>query len=385
MKNILLCLLLVVTMCGCSGPSPDLTPKVPLYMDLSVDYSTTPISLRLRGSVFKNTSGPVETPFDSATIYVSEDRFGTYQTLTTTTQTRLPLPMLAPGKMYYLTTKGSVASYTSAITKPILVVPEVIQPARILMPYDPMSLHFVAPAGSPTIRQYRDGSTGPYVTQLVDAVGNSRLVAYANTDNGVFFCQGWHADSQRAFFEVSRGKKRALVSYNAVNQTFADIPLPAEADLWNYALAPDGQQLVFTDYKRNGLWYFDRRTGIQKRLNGPQTVYELNWTADSQNILLTGPSPDWTETHFAALFDPQTDKQTTIQTGLSRLSRLQLSPNGRYLLFEGTLSGGGNYWVQDRQTSSFRPVSSAYVYRAGWLSDGTFWTAYKTGLWKFTP
>jgi hypothetical protein len=385
MKNALLYLLLAVVLCGCQEPTPvDPSLTNPLTMSLRVDYTTTPISLRLYGSVFKNTSGPVETPFDTATVYISEDRFGTYQTLATTTQTRLPLTMLAPGKVYYLTTKGRVGNFTSAVSAPILFVPEVIRPARSLITFNIESQYWIAPAGSSYVRWYPDAQTGQFLTQLVDAAGNSRVLTYANTEKGIFYCKGWQADGQRVFFQISRGGKLALITYNIDNQIFADVTLPAEIELGQYAIAPDGQQIVFRDTKRDGLWVFDGRTNTQKRFDVTRPLHDLVWATDSRTILMTHPATDRTENQVVVQLDPLSGKQTTILSGTTRVSRATLSPDGRFLLFTGTYSSGGSLWVQNQQTLALRPVGSAGS-QFGWLNDGTFWATDLSGVSKFIP
>jgi hypothetical protein len=369
-KNVLFFLLLGLMAFRC-GSSPEPEPKTSLFMNAWVEYTASPITLELRGMAFRSMAGPEVWNFDKAEVYISEGQPTNLQLLTTTTQTRLSLVNLKPGTVYYIAVKGTFGDYVSEMSKPILVVPEVVKPVQKLMPYDRMSNYQVSPSGQRAIRQYRD-ATGAYITQLIDATGSNRVLTYTNTE-GAFFCRTWTADSQQALFEITRAKKRAFVRYDVKANTFTDVPLPTEADLWNYSFAPDGQQLVFSDYKRPGLWYFDGRNNTQKQLDSQQTIYDLSWTADSRFALLTKPTLG--DKQLVVQYDPQTGSQTEILSVVAPVSGAKPSPDGRYFLFNSTLSGQPTIWLQDRQTRALRPVSNGSQF--GWLTDGTLWTDYR--------
>ncbi len=373
-------------------PTPD--PDAPLMMQLSVDYSNpTALTVQLRGTMFKTMAGPQEVPFDKAEVYLAEGSPSNLSLLTTSTQKDVTLPALKPNTVYYVSTKGYVGAKVSQLSGSVPVIPDVLTPTGKLMPYDRMSFYSVSPDGNRAIRQYRNAS-GRYVTMLTDGANTRELSPYTATDNGIFYCQGWDGAGQVAFFEINRSKKRQFVSYDVTRQVYTELSIPAEADIWNYALSPDGQQLVFTDYKRSGLWYFSNATKTQKSISGFQIIYALNWTPDSQHILVTGPNPTGSGVPRVVQLNPQTNAQTDVLSEAASVSKAKMSPDGRFLLFESNLSGAGNIWLQNRETRQLRVISNGSQF--GWLANGSFWADYRqpdskpTGereanLWVFKP
>ncbi|MEZ0486055.1 hypothetical protein ACAW87_15950 [Fibrella sp. GW2-5] len=337
--------------------------------------------------------GPVETPFDKAEVYLSDGQSGNYQLLTTTDQASYSLPGLKPGTSYYVQVKGTLSGYT-AESKPVLVVNDVVLPANKLMPYDPLALYYVSSAGFPVIRQKAEYTniSSIITTTLIDATGTKPLAAYGGSTTSQLLFKGWNSTNQRAFFEISRSAKRGLVSYDVTTKTYTDLPLPAEADLWNYALAADGQQVVFTDYKRSGLWYFDARTGLQKQLDSQLTVYNLSWTPDSKSIWLTSPNSGGGIS--VKQYDPATSTRISVFDESGSLSGVQPSPDGQWTLYANNTSGQDILWLRNNETGYKRPVGLVNQY--GWLNDGTFWAAYRANdiraqaerdsfIWAFRP
>ncbi|RYF75622.1 MAG: hypothetical protein EOO39_06650 [Cytophagaceae bacterium] len=392
MKKALPLVFLVLLAISCKHQT-DPDPASTFAMSAWVDYNTSPVSVQLRGSVFQSMAGPVETPFDKAEVYVSENQASGYQLVATTSEKKLSLPSLKPGTTYYIQVKGTLGN-TSVDSKPILLVNDVVTPTRKLMPYDPMAMYYVSPAGLPVIQQKADYTniSRLLTTTVIDAAGTKQVADYTSPTTSQPLFKGWSTTNQRAFFEITRSAKRALVSYDLAAKTYADVPLPAEAELWHYALAPDGQQVVFTDYKRQGLWYFDARTNTQKQLDSQVTVYDLSWTPDSQRIWLTTPSSSGTAS--VKQYDPVTSTKTDVFSEGTTLSGAQSSPDGKWILYLNNASGQDALWLRNKETGSKRPVGFANQY--GWLSDGTFWANYRANesktpteresfLWVFVP
>ena len=395
MKNTLLFSLLILSTISCKhghGHEPHPNPASTFGMAAWIDYGTNPVSVQLRGSVFPSSSGPVQSPFDKAELSISDDISSGYKLLTTTTQKNTPLTGLKPGITYYVKAKGFLGDY-SAESAPLLVVNDVVMPTAKLMPYDPQSRYFVSRAGLPVIQQKTDyvGNTSKVTTTIIDRAGASEVAAYMGVSAVPLFCRGWNVANQRAIFEINCSNKWGLVSYDPATKTYADIALPNEAEMWNYALAPDGQQLVYTDNKRPGLWYFDGRTNTQKLLDSRVTLYDLTWTTDSRYIWLTKPSADRV---MVVQYDPTSAAQTNIFDEKNTLSGAQVSPNGKFVLYINNASGNGVLWLRNIETGVKRPVGSVNQY--GWLNDGTFWAGYaNTGikplpereafLWVFKP
>ncbi|MBO0950320.1 TolB family protein [Fibrella forsythiae] len=391
MKKVLPLALLVLLGISCKH-QPDPDPANTFAMAAWIDYGTSPLSVKLRGSVFPSTAGPVETPFDKAEVYISDNISGGYQLIGTTSQTSYSLTTLQPGTSYYIQVKGALAGHT-ADSKPVLLVNDVVVPTRKLMSYDPQAMYYVSSTGLPVIEQKADYTNISRIltTSVIDATGTKQVAAYTAPTTSQPLFRGWSSTNQRAFFEITRSAKRALISYDLATNAYADVPLPAEAELWNYAIAPDGQQIVFTDYKRPGLWYFDARTNTQKQLDSQPTVYDLSWTPDSRYIWLTAPGNGGTGVNQ---YDPATATKTSVFSERSTLSGAQLSPDGKWVLYRNDASGRDILWLRNTATGGKRPVGVVNQY--GWLNNGTFWAGYSTNdtktpteresfLWVFTP
>lgn len=343
---------------------PDPSPENPLKMELRVDYQPDRLTLNIRGTVFRSHVGPTDAPFDRTELYLAEGQPAGYALLATTAEKQFALTGLRPGATYYLTARGVRGTYTSELSTPIRVIADVLKPASAWQPFDRTSWYTVSPDGRRAVRQH----FAERATWLEDwSTGRRQSLAYANTEQGILLPKSWDATGERVFFEISRNKNRALVAYDVAKATFTELPLPANARLWSYAIAPDGKKLAFTDYGRPGVWLYEFGSGDPKKL--PIEGF-TEWTADSRHLLLA---------HFTAsggvnlrLFDPKTEVSTPFETEpTGGGTPMKASPSGRYLLFNGALSGCCTLWLRDFQQNTLRPVQSAVQF--GWLGSDEFY------------
>jgi hypothetical protein len=366
----------------CTHCNPPIDPEgESIDMVLGTIYKPEETTLQISATTFRSPTGPIETDFEEAEIWIAQDNPTDLKRLLTTSEVAITLSDLLPDKQYYVAAKGKRKNTWSKLSTPILIVPRLLKPLQnITLKTSSSSSIYLSPNQKYAIEQV--GNSDAQETWLIDRSTGTRQ-KISNTEISFFFHR-WSDKSNQAFFEVSRNKKRGIVAYNMATGQLSEITLPATIDMWVWAVSPDGSKVAYKDYKRRGLWVYDHDTQTEKQLSTNNFLSSLNWSADSKSLIIVRSSATLSGQQEVLQLDMQ--NQERILYRLPKNLSIQwskLSPSQEHLLFSSNLSGTSQVWLYDLQKQQLYPVSNSTSHEFDWLLNDTFYALNQLDLALF--
>ncbi|WP_428659374.1 TolB family protein [Runella sp.] len=352
---------------GCKK-APEPSPEEPLLMSAVASYDNEKVSIQSIGSVFMGTTGPQPVDFDKTEVWLAEGSPSNLKLIQTTEQKTIELTGLQSDKQYFVAVKGSKGDYWSALSTPILVIPNQLKPVKQLLQTTNTVSFYLSPAGTYSLTQSQD-SKDITLTQL--ATGKTQKLTYPST---IFF-RNWIGNGGQIIFEAPTSQRRNYVIYDVTKGSFSEFTLPTAANVWQAALSPDGKKIAYTDYNRIGnVLIYDTDTKIDKRTT-LEKPYDMVWTSDSRSLLVHRYATSAQEAQEIVQYDPEKDAVTKtlfVTPAKGSIQWPMLSPSGNQLLFSSTLSGQPHVWLYDLTAQKLRPITRG-TSQFGWLSGSEFY------------
>lgn len=315
------------------------------------------ITAKIMAEAMWGTNGPVEVSFDSAEVWLEEVNVSSKKLVAVTEKKEFVLENLEKNKLYNVYAKGIKKGVKTDFSKPSRFSTyefEKISPLTDL----PSNVTVFANNSSRYVAYY-------YNMQLVllDKLSGVEIKRSRIGENfrliGLF--------ENQAIFEGYRNNNRVFFSFDITKEELSEKKIPSQSRVWSYAFSNDASKIAYKDYSRSGLWIYDFTKEQETNHTEVKFFHDITFGYDDNTLLISRNGDNLGEIELAS-YDITLQKFSSILVK-SDARNPKFSPDGKYLMFNGSFSRLDDIWIYQIGTAKEWNLSSSSV--IGWSNNNT--------------